>query len=285
VREKVHPASVYPRRIVCLTEETTETLYRLGAGDRVVGVSGYTVRPPEAREKPRVSAFINARFDKIEALDPDLVLAFSDLQADLAAELIRRGHTVVTFNQRSVAEILQMIRVLGGIVGESAKAEALAAELEAGLDAIRTSAARFPRRPRVFFEEWDDPLISGICWVDELIEVAGGDPLFPELRRASLARDRIVAPDRVPPERPDVILASWCGKRVRKATITGRPGWESVPAVQHGAVWEIKSTYILQPGPAALTEGVRQIHALLARSLNVDLPASLRPAERLDADA
>jgi iron complex transport system substrate-binding protein len=248
-------------------------------------VSGYTVRPPEAREKPRVSAFINARFDKIEALDPDLVLAFSDLQADLAAELIRRGHTVVTFNQRSVAEIFQMIRVLGGIVGESAKAEALAAELEAGLDAIRTSAARFPRRPRVFFEEWDDPLISGICWVDELIEVAGGDPLFPELRRASLARDRIVAPDRVPPERPDVILASWCGKRVRKATITGRPGWESVPAVQHGAVWEIKSTYILQPGPAALTEGVRQIHALLARSLNVDLPASLRPAERLDADA
>jgi iron complex transport system substrate-binding protein len=285
VREKVLPASGYPQRIVCLTEETTETLYRLGAGDRVVGVSGYTVRPPEAREKPRVSAFINARFDKIEALDPDLVLAFSDLQADLAAELIRRGHTVVTFNQRSVAEILQMIRVLGGIVGESAKAEALAAELEAGLDAIRTSAARFPRRPRVFFEEWDDPLISGICWVDELIEVAGGGPLFPELRRASLARDRIVAPDRVPPERPDVILASWCGKRVRKATITGRPGWESVPAVQHGAVWEIKSTYILQPGPAALTEGVRQIHALLARSLNVDLPASLRPAERLDADA
>jgi iron complex transport system substrate-binding protein len=176
----------YPERIVCLTEETTETLYLLGAGDRVVGVSGYTVRPPEARRKPRVSAFINARFDKIVALEPDLVLAFSDLQADIAAELIRRGFNVVTFNQRTVAEILRMIRMLGGLVGLTDRADALVSDLEAGLEAIRASAARFPRRPRTYFEEWDDPLISGIRWVEELVAIAGGDPIFPELagRRA-----------------------------------------------------------------------------------------------------
>src|SRR5215467_10287234 len=179
----------YPQRIVCLTEETTETLYRLGAGDRVVGVSGYTVRPPEAREKPRVSAFLSAKFDKIVALEPDLILAFSDLQADLVAELVRRGYSVVAFNQRSVAEILQMIRMLGGLVGLQARAEALVEELEAGLDRIRDAAATFPVRPRVFFEEWDDPLISGIRWVDELVEIAGGTPLFPHLRAGSLAKD------------------------------------------------------------------------------------------------
>jgi iron complex transport system substrate-binding protein len=192
----------FPQRIVCLTEETTETLYRIGAGDRVVGVSGYTARPPEARQKPKVSAFINARFDKIDALRPDLILAFSDLQADIAAELIRRGHTVVTFNQRSVAEILQMIRMLGGLVGLSERANQFAAELERGLDDIRAAAARFPVRPRVFFEEWDTPLISGIRWVEELVEIAGGDPLFPELRTAGLAKDRIVDPDRVRDARP-----------------------------------------------------------------------------------
>jgi iron complex transport system substrate-binding protein len=168
----------YPRRIVCLTEETTETLYLLGEGDRVVGVSGYTVRPPEARQKPRVSAFLTAKYDKIEALQPDLVLAFSDLQANIVNDLIRRGHTVVTFNQRSVGEILQMIRMLGGLIGSAAKGEALAAKLEADLDAIRARAASLPRRPRVFFEEWDDPLISGIQWVEELVEIAGGDPIF-----------------------------------------------------------------------------------------------------------
>src|SRR5688572_10180122 len=182
----------YPERIVCLTEETTETLYLLGQGDRIVGVSGYTVRPPEARRKPKVSAFINAKFDKIEALKPDLVLAFSDLQADLAAELVRRGIPVVTFNQRSVAEILQMIRMLGGLVGCQPAAEALAARLERDLDAIRVSAARLPVRPRVFFEEWDDPLISGIRWVEELVDIAGGAPIFPELANARLAKDRIV---------------------------------------------------------------------------------------------
>jgi iron complex transport system substrate-binding protein len=284
VRAEVQAPGRYPRRIVCLTEETTETLYRLGLGDRVVGVSGYTVRPPEAREKPRVSAFLNARFDRIAALEPDLVLAFSDLQADIAAELIRRGHNVVAFNQRSVAEILQMIHVLGGIVGASRAAERRAGELEDGLEAVRRSAAGFPRRPRVFFEEWDDPLISGIRWVDELIEIAGGDPVFPALRTAALARDRIVRPEAVPPERPDVILASWCGKRVRKATILQRPGWADVPAIRRGHVWEIKSSYILQPGPASLTEGVRQMHALLARSLGVEVPEALRPDEPLDPE-
>ena len=184
----------YPSRIVCLTEETTETLYLLGEGDRVVGVSGYTVRPPEARQKPKVSAFISARFDKIEALKPDLVLAFSDLQADLAAELVRRGISVVTFNQRSIAEILQMIRMLGGLVGCQSRAETLADQLIRDLERIRDEAAKLPRRLRTFFEEWDDPLISGIQWVEELVELAGGTPIFPELSTARLAKDRIVDP-------------------------------------------------------------------------------------------
>jgi iron complex transport system substrate-binding protein len=254
----------YPSRIVCLTEETTETLYLLGAGDRVVGVSGYTVRPPEAREKPRISAFLSAKFDRIEALEPDLILAFSDLQADLASELVRRGHTVVTFNQRSVAEILQMIRMLGGLVGLQTRAEALATELERGLDTIRAAAAHFPTRPRVYFEEWDDPLISGIRWVEELVEIAGGTPIFPHLRNGALAKDRIVTADAVREARPEVIFASWCGKKVQPARITGRPGWEALPAVRDGRVYEIKSTLILQPGPAALTDGVRQIHQHLA---------------------
>jgi iron complex transport system substrate-binding protein len=253
----------YPERIVCLTEETTETLYLLGAGDRIVGVSGYTVRPPEARRKPKVSAFINARFDKILALEPDLVLAFSDLQADIAAELIRRGCAVVTFNQRSLQQILAMVRMVGGLVGLQARAEQLADELEQGLDAIRQSAERFPRRPRVFFEEWDNPLISGIQWVEELVETAGGAPVFPELRHAGLAKDRVVSPDAVLAAAPEVILASWCGKKVRKETIAARPGWSDVPAVAQGHVYEIKSTYILQPGPASLTDGVRQVHDVL----------------------
>jgi len=255
--------SDYPSRIVCLTEETTETLYLLGEGDRVVGISGYTVRPPEARAKPKVSAFINARFEKIEALRPDLVLAFSDLQADIVAELIRRGYPVVTFNQRSVAEILQMIRIVGGLVGRADRAESLAISLERGLDRIRDQAAMLPARPRVFFEEWDAPLISGIRWVDELIEIAGGQPLFPELRNQPLAKNRIVTPDAVAARDPEVIVASWCGKAVRKPTIVGRPGWDKVTAVRTGRIYEIKSTYILQPGPASLTEGVTQLHACI----------------------
>lgn len=272
--------SSYPERIVCLTEETTETLYLLGAGDRIVGVSGYTARPAEARAKPKVSAFINARFDKIDALRPDLILAFSDLQADLARELTARGHWVVVFNQRSIAGILRMIRMLGGIVGLGARAERLAAELDEGLDLIRTSAARLARRPRVFFEEWDDPLISGIEWVEELVEVAGGNPVFPELRHAGLAKDRIVSPDRVRDAAPDVILASWCGKKVKPGAITSRPGWRAVPAVALGHVYEIKSTFILQPGPASLTEGVRQVHQALCHAGGIDVTDAVRPAER-----
>jgi iron complex transport system substrate-binding protein len=253
----------YPSRVVCLTEETTETLYLLGQGDRVVGVSGYTVRPPEARHKPKISAFINAKFDKIAALEPDLILAFSDLQADLVAELIRRGLPVVTFNQRSVGEILQMIRMLGGLVGCQAEAERLADQLDAGLDRIREAAACFPKRPRVFFEEWDAPLISGIRWVEELVEAAGGDPIFPELAHCGLAKNRIVDPEEVARRDPDVIFASWCGKKMKKATIQNRPGWDRVGAVRNDDIYEIKSTYILQPGPAALTDGVAQLHAHL----------------------
>src|SRR5688572_20625758 len=242
----------FPQRIVCLTEETTETLYLLGLGDRVVGVSGYTVRPAEARAKPKVSAFISARFDAIEQLAPDLVLAFSDLQADLAAELIRRGISVMTFNQRTVAEILQMIRMLGGLLGRQAEAIELADRLSANLDRIREAAARFPRPLRTFFEEWDDPLISGIRWVEELVEIAGGMPIFPELANARLGRDRIVDPADVARRDPEVIFASWCGKRVNRDKIRCRPGWAAVTAVQRDRIFELKSTYILQPGPASL---------------------------------
>jgi iron complex transport system substrate-binding protein len=255
----------YPGRIVCLTEETTETLYLLGQGDRIVGVSGYTVRPPEARQKPRVSAFINAKFDKIVTLKPDLVLAFSDLQADLGAELVRRGIAVVTFNQRSIADILQMIRMLGGLVGCQDAAETLADRLASDLDRIRESAARFPARLRAFFEEWDDPLISGIRWVEELVEIAGGAPVFPELAQAGLARDRIVDPAEVARRDPEIVFASWCGKKVNKDRIRARAGWESVSAIRADRIHEIKSTYILQPGPASLTDGVQQIHAIFTK--------------------
>lgn len=254
----------YPRRIVCLTEETTETLYLLGEGERIVGVSGYTVRPPEARQKPRISSFLHARYEKIAALEPDLVLAFSDLQAGITNELVSRGYTVFTFNQRSVEEILQMVRMLAGIVGVAARGEALARQLEAGLDAIRGSATRLARRPRVYFEEWDDPLISGIRWVDELVEIAGGDPVFPGRRSAKLAKDRIVTSDEVVRAAPDVIIGSWCGKPVRVERIRARPGWDQVPAVRDHQIHEVKSAVILQPGPAALTEGVRQLHSIIA---------------------
>jgi iron complex transport system substrate-binding protein len=254
---------MFPRRIICLTEETTETLYLLGEGERVVGISGYTVRPPEARQKPKVSSFLHARYEKIEALQPDLILAFSDLQSEITSDLVKRGYPVFTFNQRSVAEILQMIRVLAGIVGVAEKGEALARRLEADLDRIREAAAAFPRRPRVYFEEWDQPLISGIQWVEELIEIAGGDPVFPELRHARLGAERVVTSDRVIAAAPDVIIGSWCGKPVRKERIAARDGWREIPAVRDGHVYEVKSTYILQPGPAALTDGVEQLHRIL----------------------
>ena len=275
----------YPSRIVCLTEETTETLYLLGEGDRVVGISGYTVRPPEARQKPKVSSFLHARYEKIEALKPDLILAFSDLQADITNDLVKRGYPVFTFNQRSVSEILQMIRVLAGIVGVPEKGEALAARFERGLDEIRASAARLPRRPKVFFEEWYDPLISGIRWTEELVEIAGGDPIFPELANAGLAKDRIVSSEQVIERAPDLIIGSWCGKPVRTERIASRPGWQEVPAVRNGHIYEVKSTYILQPGPAALTEGVTQLRDIIRRfqdgveDTKPALPGPSRPPE------
>ena len=256
----------YPQRIVCLTEETTETIYLLGEQDRIVGISGFTVRPPEARkEKPKVSAFLSAKLDKITDLKPDLVLGFSDLQADIAAELVRRGIEVHVFNHRTVADIFRMIRMLGGMLGCEAKTRALVAELEAGLDRIQTAAAGLPRRPRVYFEEWDEPQISGIAWVSELVALAGGEDIFPELAREPLAKQRIVAdPQEVPRRAPDIILGSWCGKKFRPSAVKGRPGWESVPAVRDGQLHEIKSSIILQPGPAALTDGVNAIHKIVA---------------------
>jgi iron complex transport system substrate-binding protein len=257
--------SGFPERIVCLTEETTETLYRLGEDWRIVGISGFTVRPPRARrEKPRVSAFTSARTDRIMALAPDLVLGFSDLQADIAAELVRAGLEVHVFNHRSVEDILRMIRTLGGMIGCEEKARALADELEAGLAQVRARAARLARRPRVYFEEWDEPPISGIRWVSELIELAGGDDCFPELAREALGRNRIIAdPREVPRRAPDIVLGSWCGKKFQPQHLAARPGWDTIPAVRGGYVREIKSALILQPGPAALTDGVQAIQSVI----------------------
>jgi iron complex transport system substrate-binding protein len=257
--------SGFPQRIVCLTEETTETLYRLGEDWRIVGISGFTVRPPQARrEKPRVSAFTSARIDRIVALEPDLVLGFSDLQADIAAALVRAGLDVHVFNHRSVADILRMIRTLGGMIGCEVKARALSDELAAHLEEVRRRAAALPRRPRVYFEEWDDPLISGIRWVSELVELAGGEDCFPELAREPLGRNRIVAdPLEVARRAPDIVLGSWCGKKFRPDQVVARPGWSAVPAVRAGFVREIKSALILQPGPAALTDGVRAIESVI----------------------
>src|SRR5690348_8245301 len=256
----------YPERIVCLTEETTETIYLLGEQHRIVGISGFTVRPPEARrEKPKVSAFTSAKLGKIAALKPDLVLGFSDLQADIAADLVKRGIEVHVFNHRTVADIFRMIRMLGGMIGCEAKTRTLVAELEAGLDRVRAAAAKLPRRPKVYFEEWDEPQISGIAWVSELVGIAGGDDVFPELSKESLAKHRIVTdPLEVPRRAPDLILGSWCGKKFRPKAVAARPGWEAVPAVRNGALHEIKSSIILQPGPAALTDGVNAIHKIVA---------------------
>jgi iron complex transport system substrate-binding protein len=249
-----------PSRIVCLTEETVETLYLLGEEHRIVGVSGYAVRPARVRrEKPRVSAFISADFEKIIALKPDLVLTFSDLQADIAAELIRRSVAVHAFNQRDVAGIFAMIRTLGALVGAVEKAEALAVSLEDRLDTVREQAAALPRRPRVYFEEWDEPMISGIQWVSELIEAAGGVEVFPELAANKNAKDRIVSGEDVIAAAPDIIIGSWCGKKFVPAKVTGRPGFAQIPAVRDGALHEIKSALILQPGPAALTDGLDQL--------------------------
>ena len=251
----------YPERIVCLTEETTETLYLLGEQDRIVGISGFTVRPPQARkEKPKISAFTSAKIESILELQPDLVLGFSNLQGDIARDLIKAGVEVYVFNHRSVAGILHMIATVGALIGEPAKGEALARELEAHVENVRVSAAYLPRKPRVYFEEWDDPIISGIRWVSELIEIAGGEECFPELASQSLAGNRrILDPAEVVRRQPDIILGSWCGKKFRPEQVAARPGWDTIPAVRNGQLFEIKSPLILSPGPAALTEGLDAI--------------------------
>lgn len=254
-----------PQRIVCLSTETCETLYLLGEQRRIVGISGFTVRPPQARkEKPKVSGFTTARIDKILAVKPDLVLGYCDLQADIAAQLAREGLEVHLFNQRDVAGILRMIETLGALVHASVRAEQLVAELQAGLQQIAQQAAQLPRRPRVYFEEWNEPMISGIGWVSELIELAGGEDCFAELGAFKRARDRIIAdPQQVLQRAPELIIGSWCGKRFRPEQVAARDGWQTLAAVRNGQVHEIKSADILQPGPAALSDGVRQLHALI----------------------
>ena len=260
---------VPPERIVCLTEETVETLYLLGEERRIVGVSGYAVRPAQVRkEKPRVSAFISADFEKILVLEPDLVLTFSDLQADIAAELIRRNVAVHAFNQRDVAGILAMIRTLGALVGALPRAQALVASLQERLTAARARANLLVRRPRIYFEEWDEPMISGIHWVAELVELAGGSDVFPELSRRKNARDRVVSPNDVIAAAPEIIVGSWCGKKFVPAQVAARPGFAAIPAVRSGFLREIKSSLILQPGPAALTDGLDALVGIVAEWAN-----------------
>ena len=255
-----------PRRIICLTEETVETLYLLGEQDRIVGISGYVVRPPQARrEKPRVSAFTSANIDKILALKPDLVLTFSDLQADIVTALVRHGLDVHAFNQRSVAGIFDMIRAVGAMVDASERARQLVGVLEARLAEARSRAERLPKRPRVFFEEWDDPLISGIGWVSELVKIAGGIDIFADRASQGAAKDRVVTIDEVVAREPDLIIGSWCGKKFRSERVMARPGFERTPAVQYQDLYEIKSSLILQPGPAALTDGLAELQKIIER--------------------
>ena len=261
-----------PRRIVCLTEEPTEVLYALGEQGRIVGISGFTVRPPQARlEKPKVSAFTSAKIDRILALRPDFVVGFSDIQADIASELIRRGIEVWISNHRSVDGILDYIRRLGALVGAGIKATAYADELRTGLDAILRDAALLQRRPKVYFEEWDEPLISGIQWVAELVRIAGGDDIFPERAAESLAKQRILEdPDEVIRRAPDIIFGSWCGKKFQPGKVAARAGWNAIPAVRNGELHEVKSPIILQPGPAALTDGVAEIARIIRAWDGVD---------------
>jgi iron complex transport system substrate-binding protein len=255
----------FPQRIVCLTEEPTEVLYALGEDHRIVGISGFTVRPPRARkEKPKVSAFINAKIGEILKLEPDLAIGFSDIQADIARELIKSGVEVWISNHRSVDGILAYIRRLGAMVGAHEKAEAYAQRAEQHIADIRAAVARLPRRPKVYFEEWDEPIITGIRWVAEVIGIAGGDDCFPELAREPLAKQRILPNgDEVVRRAPDIILGSWCGKRFRPERVAARPGWDAIPAVRNGDLHEIKSPIILQPGPAALFDGLDAIHRII----------------------
>jgi iron complex transport system substrate-binding protein len=255
-----------PQRIVCLTEEPTEVLYLIGEDRRIVGISGFTVRPPRARrEKPKVSAFTSAKIGEILKLEPDLVVGFSDIQADIARELIAAGVEVWISNHRSVAGILDYIRRLGALVGAADKAAALARDAEAHIAQVQNAASRLPRRPRVYFEEWDEPMISGIRWVAELVRIAGGDDIFPERAEKSLARDRIIAdPTEVIRRAPDIVFGSWCGKKFRPERVAARAGWDAIPAVRDGELHEIKSPIILQPGPAALFDGLDALHRVIA---------------------
>jgi iron complex transport system substrate-binding protein len=257
----------YPERIVCLTEETTETLYLLGEERRIVGISGYTVRPARARrEKPRVSAFLSARIDRILELKPDLVLGFSDLQADIARDLAKAGLNILIFNQRSVDEILSMILTLASLVGVAEKGAKLVSDLEANLASVRRAAGKLERRPRVYFEEWDEPMISGIRWVSELVEIAGGEDVCKDRSFSQSASGRIIGDaNEILQKNPEVIIGSWCGKKFRPEKVAARPGWNAIPAVRNNRLHEIKSADILQPGPAALTDGVRRIYEILSR--------------------
>ncbi|AGC47945.1 putative ABC transporter periplasmic substrate-binding protein [Myxococcus stipitatus DSM 14675] len=281
--ELLSSAPPYPRRVVCMTEETTEVLYRIGAGELVVGVSGFTVRPPEARKKPRVSSFLDANFERILELKPDLVLGFSDLQADLGRELCKRGVPVYLFNQRSLAEILQTVRLIGALVGRAEAAETLADELTANLERHSDAAQSLPRRPRIFFEEWHEPLISGIRWCSELVEVVGGEDICRESRASQGAKGRIFEPEEVARRNPDGVIASWCGRKAKRDKIASRPGWAQVRAVVDDQLYEVKSSLILQPGPAALSDGVEKlarIVAAIARGEKLPVPkgADLRGA-------
>jgi iron complex transport system substrate-binding protein len=268
----------FPQRIICLTEETTETLYLLGEQDRIVGISGFTVRPPKARrEKPRVSAFTSAKIDRILELKPDLVLGFSDLQADIAAQLVRQGIEVHVFNHRSIRQILNMIVQLGSLVGAGDKALSWVRDWENKAEYLRAALPPMESRPRVYFEEWDDPIITGIRWVSELIELAGGRECFPENAVESLGKNRIVAdPLEVARRAPDIIIGSWCGKKFRPERVCLRTGWESIPAVRDRQVFEIKSSLILQPGPAALTDGLTELRNII-QAWPGGLRAKLRP--------
>ncbi|HXI87096.1 MAG TPA: cobalamin-binding protein [Parvularculaceae bacterium] len=253
-----------PRRIVCLTEETVETLYLMGEEERIVGVSGFVVRPPEARRKPKVSTFTDANVSAILALKPDLIFTFSDIQADIAASLIKEGLEVHAFNHRTVAGIFGMIRTVGALIGEEGKAETLANRLRGGLDAAKEKAATLKRKPRVYFEEWDDPMISAIGWVSELIEIAGGENVFADRAFNQAAKDRFVTAEEVLAAAPDIIIGSWCGKGFKKDQVAARPGFSKIPAVRANRLFEIKSSIILQPGPAALTNGLEALVRIIS---------------------
>lgn len=262
-----HGSTSFPRRVVCLSDEVVELFYLLGEQDRIVGVSGFSTRPPDVRRKPRVSTFRDANFDEIARLEPDLIITYSDVQAEITREASLRGLTVLNCNQRSIAEIFETIAMISRIIGKQNEGEKLIAEYAGGLEGIRATAAAFPWRPRVFFEEWNDPIISGIEWVEELVEIAGGEPVFPELREQRKAKERVVSWEAVVERNPDIIFASWCGMKVNFEEIKSRPRADQIAAVRKGSIFEIPSSLILQPGPAALTEGVHLLQAHLAQAV------------------